>query len=360
MNRRNFLKWSGLAALAALAGGVTARSAMAGNKYYSGPVSDHFDGKLFFNPNGEEPSGFLNLIRWKLGNGNKAWPESFPSPFPQAVPEERVSGDRLVATMVGHASFLIQVAGLNILTDPVWDERASPVRFAGPKRVNQPGINMGDLPPIDLVIVTHNHYDHMDLETLWVLQGRDKPHFVTPLGNDDIIRDRVTDARIDVMDWGGRLDLGRGITLHCEPCHHWSARGLGDRRMALWAAFVIETPAGKIYHIGDTGFHSGINYRAAREKHGGFRLANLPFGAYEPQWFMKAQHQNPDEAVEGMLLCNAAHVAGHHWGTFKLTDEGIEEPVEALHAALDKRSLPRDRFRPMRPGEVFEVPAATA
>jgi L-ascorbate metabolism protein UlaG (beta-lactamase superfamily) len=357
MNRRSFFKWTGLGAVAALAGGFTARSAMAGNKYYSGPVSDHFDGKLFFNPGGEEPSGFFNLLRWKLNGKNIAWPDSFPSPFPQAMPETRVSGDRLVVTMVGHACMLIQVAGLNILTDPVWSERTSPVSFAGPKRANPPGIRVGDLPPIDIVLVTHNHYDHLDLETLWVLQGRDKPRFVTPLGNDGIIRSRVPDARITVMDWGSREEMAPGVSFHCEPCHHWSARGLGDRRMALWAAFVFETPAGKVYHIGDTGFHSGINYRAAKQKHGGFRLANLPFGAYEPRWFMKAQHQNPDEAVEGMLLCNAAFVAGHHWGTFKLTDEGVEQPVEALHAALDSRGIGRDRFQPMRPGQVFDVPA---
>ncbi|CDZ70998.1 Putative Zn-dependent hydrolase of beta-lactamase FolD [Neorhizobium galegae bv. orientalis] len=356
MNRRKFLKWSGIGAIAALVGGFAARGAMAANKYYAGPVSDHFDGTYFFNPGGEEPRGTLDLLRWKLGGNNIAWPDSFPSPFPQAVPETRVSGDRLTVTMVGHAAMLIQVAGLNILTDPVWDDRASPVRFAGPKRVNPPGIRIGDLPPIDVVLVTHNHYDHMDLETLRVLQGRDKPHFVTPLGNDALIRSRVRDARITVMDWGGQEQIAPGIVLHCEPCHHWSARGVGDRRMALWAAFVFETPMAKIYHIGDTGFHGGINYRAAREKHGPFRLANLPFGAYEPRWFMQAQHQNPDEAVEGMLLCDAAFVAGHHWGTFDLTDEGIEEPLAALHAALDRRRISRDRFRPMRPGEVFEVP----
>ncbi len=358
MNRRTFFKWSGLAAIAALAGGVTARSAMAGNKYYTGPVSDHFDGKAFFNPGGEEPRGGLDLLRWKFGNGNIPWPDTFVSPFAQAVPETRVNGDRVVVTMIGHASMLIQVAGLNILTDPVWSERTSPFSFAGPKRVNPPGVRIGDLPPIDIVLVTHNHYDHLDLETLWVLQGRDKPHFITPLGNDAIIRSRVPDARITVMDWGGSETVGPGVTFHCEPCHHWSARGLGDRREALWAAFVFETPAGKIYHIGDTGFHEGRNYKAVGEKHGPFRLANLPFGAYEPRWFMKSQHQNPEEAVQGMQLCGASFVAGHHWGTVKLTDEGIEQPVEALHAALDARKIARERFRPMRPGEVFEVPAS--
>jgi L-ascorbate metabolism protein UlaG (beta-lactamase superfamily) len=159
------------------------------------------------------------------------------------------------------------------------------------------------------------------------------------------------------MDWGERIPLA-GIRIDAEPVHHWSARGTGDRRMALWAAFVLSTPAGKIYHVGDTGFHGGVNYRAAQQKHGAFRLAVLPFGAYEPRWFMKGQHQNPDEAVMGMELANAAYVAGHHFATFQLTDEAIETPVKALKTALAEREIPQERFRPLRAGEVFDVPAA--
>ena len=334
------------------------RQGRAANGYYSGPVSDHFDGRLFFNPDGEVPSGLLNLLRWQLGGGKTAWPQAWPSPFPQAVPERRITGDSLRVTMVGHASLLIQVAGLNILTDPVFSARASPFTFAGPKRVNPPGIRPEDLPPVDIVLVTHNHYDHLDIATLKTIVARDNSAVITPLGNDAIILANVPRAPVTMMDWGGTAAAENGVTIHCEPCHHWSARGLGDRRKALWSAFVIETPAGKIYHIGDTGFHQGINYRAAQEKHGAFRLANLPFGAYEPRWFMKAQHQNPDEAVEGMLACNAAHVAGHHWGTFQLTNEGIGDPIKALEASLDARGVARERFRPLRPGEVFDVPLA--
>ena len=148
-----------------------------------------------------------------------------------------------------------------------------------------------------------------------------------------------------------------GATVHFEPAHHWSARGMGDRRMALWTAFVVETAAGKIYHVGDTGFHDGINYRAVQAKHGGFRLAILPFGAYEPRWFMKPQHQDPHEAVAGMELCNAAYVAGHHWATFQLTDEPIDQPRDKLLAALDQAGVARERFRPMRAGETWDIPA---
>ncbi len=360
MNRRKFLKWSSIGALATLAGGVFASRSLAASRYYDGPVSDHFDGTYFFNPNGEEPNSFFELMRWQLGGGRAAWPLDWPSPFPFAVPEPRVDGNRLVVTMVGHAALLIQTAGLNILTDPVWSDRASPFTFAGPKRANPPGIKLADLPKIDVVLVTHNHYDHLDLATLKTLAERDGCRIVTPLGNDRIIAPVAGEALVTTMDWGGDLAVADGVTLHCEPCHHWSARGLGDRRMALWSAFLIETPGGKIYHIGDTGFHQGINYRAVREKHGAIRLANLPFGAYEPRWFMRPQHQNPDEAVQGMVASGAAYVAGHHWGTFRLTNEGVDEPLTALETALDTAGIARERFRALRPGEVFEVPAAAA
>ncbi|MGR6467637.1 MBL fold metallo-hydrolase [Rhizobium sp. PAMB 3182] len=328
------------------------------NPYYAGPVSDHFDGTRFFNPDGVEPGGLSALLKWQFWESRSKWPESLESPFPRSRPAARIDGDALRVTMVGHATFLIQVAGLNILTDPVWSKRASPLSFAGPKRVVEPGIRLQDLPDIDIVLVTHNHYDHLDIASLRKLHQAHAPHIVTPLGNDAIIRKAAPAAKLSVMDWGDRLELPNGVTVDAEPCHHWSARGMGDRRMALWAAFVLTTPAGKVYHVGDTGFHDGINYRAAADKHGGFRLANLPFGAYEPRWFMKGQHQNPEEAVKGMQLCNAAHVAGHHWRTFQLTNEAIEAPKQALHHALDEAGIARERFRPMHAGEVFDVPMA--
>jgi L-ascorbate metabolism protein UlaG (beta-lactamase superfamily) len=326
------------------------------NPYYQGPVSDHFDGTHFFNPDGIEPLGFRDLVRWQFGGGRARWPKSVPSPFAPAKPDLRVNGGDLRVTMVGHATLLVQVAGLNILTDPVWSERASPFSFAGPKRAVAPGIAFDDLPPIDLVLVSHNHYDHLDVATLKRLQAKHRPHVVTPLGNDTIIRRAVSDIQVTAMDWGERISLA-GIAIDAEPVHHWSARGTSDRRMALWAAFVLSTPAGKIYHVGDTGFHGGLNYVSARQKHGTFRLAILPFGAYEPRWFMQGQHQNPAEAVMGMQLANAAYVAGHHFATFQLTDEAIDAPLKALEAAIVEHGIRPERFRPLRAGEVFDVPA---
>jgi L-ascorbate metabolism protein UlaG (beta-lactamase superfamily) len=356
MNRRRFLIWLAAGAALFVGGGIVTRRANAANRYYQGPVSDHFDGRTFFNPDGAPPKQFVDLLRWQFGGGRAKWPRGWPSPFPPAKPETRITGAKLRITMVGHATLLIQTAGLNILTDPVWSERVSPFSFAGPKRANPPGISFEDLPPIDLVLLTHNHYDHLDLATLGRLKSVHDPLVVTPLGNDAIVKAAVPAMRIKARDWGESVAVGQGIRVHLEPAHHWSARGLGDRLMALWAAFVIETPAGNIYYAGDTGFHSGVNYRAATGKYGSFRLAILPIGAYEPRWFMAAQHQNPEEAVKGFKLCNAAYAAGCHWGTFQLTNEEIGEPRDRLLAALDAEGIPRERFRPLLPGEVWDVP----
>lgn len=328
------------------------------NRYYQGPPSDHFDGTLFFNPHGMVPPGFRAFLKWRFGNKKTKWPKQEENNISPALPSERVNGDDLRVTMIGHASLLIQVSGLNILTDPVWAERASPVQFAGPKRATAPGIKLDDLPPLDIVVITHNHYDHLCIQTLKKLQKEHEPHIVTPLGNDTIIKNSIAGASVSCLDWGESYEAANGVRLSAEPCHHWSARGIADRRMALWAAFVFETPAGNIYHIGDTGFHEGRNYRAAAAKYGGFRLANLPIGAYEPRFFMRNEHQDPGEAVEGMKLAEADFAVGHHFGTFQLTDEGIDDPVIRLEAALKQQGIEKACFRPLRPGEVFDVPLA--
>lgn len=325
-----------------------------GNPYYCGPVTDHFDGRRFFNPGGLPPANLTALLRWRLNGRQAKWPPAWPSPYAPARPASRGDGGDLRVIMVGHATLLIQAGGVNMLTDPVWSERASPFSFAGPKRANAPGIAFDDLPPIHAVLLTHNHYDHLDIATLKRLHADHDPLVMTPLGNDSVVRPVIPSMRFATGDWHQAVEAPGGLRVHFEPCHHWSARGFGDRRMALWSAFVIETPAGKVYHVGDTGFHDGINYRAAARKHGRFRLAILPIGAYEPRWFMERHHQNPDEAVRGFLLSGADHAVGHHWGTFQLTDEAIDEPAKALDAALTKHGVPPERFRALRPGERWD------
>ena len=324
------------------------------NPYYVGPVTDHFDGRCFFNPGGTAPGKFADLIRWKLNGKRAVWPDRIDSPFHGSKPDLRVSPDAVAVTLVGHATFLIQIGDLNLLTDPVWSERASPISFAGPKRVNPPAIAYKDLPKIDAVLLTHSHYDHMDVETLARLVADHDPLIVTPIGNDGVLKnDLPRTTRFQVGDWHDVASIDGKVRVHFEPCHHWSARGLRDRCMALWSAFTIEATGAKLYHIGDTGFHNGINFRAARQKHGGFDLALLPIGSYEPRWFMKGQHMNPSEAVQGFQLCGAKEALGHHWGTFQLTDEAHDAPEKDLHAALDVHGIARDRFRAMRPGEIW-------
>jgi L-ascorbate metabolism protein UlaG (beta-lactamase superfamily) len=353
MKRRTLL---GSAVLGTLGAALTGIPAMArGNAYYSGPASDHFDGTVFFNPGKPWTKGPGDMLRWQFSReGKEAWPEHVPSPF-QDKPPERVSGRRLRVTHVGHASFLLQAGGLNLLIDPVWSERASPVAFAGPRRVNAPGIRFEDLPPIDVVLVTHNHYDHLDMATLGRLGQAFAPRIVTPLGNDTIMRQGGVGGTIEAHDWGERVPLSEQIAVNLVETYHWSARGLFDRRHALWAGFAIETPAGLVYHIGDTGFGDGRPFRDLRSRHGAPVLAHIPIGAYEPRWFMQDQHVNPDEAVQIMQMTGARHALGHHWGTFKLTDEGVERPVQALATAREARGIDPDRFRAMRPGEVFTL-----
>ena len=324
------------------------------NPSYPGPVSDQVDGEHFFNPGRRWKKSPGDLLRWMMERKPERWPASHPSPYMDAPPH-RVPGRDIRLSYVGHASFLLQTGGLNILIDPVWSERVSPLRFVGPKRVNPPGIPFEKLPPIDVVLVSHNHYDHLDIATLRRLHAVHAPRIVTPLGNDTIIRDAHAGIRAEAHDWGARVELGPNIAVHFEEAYHWSARGLFDRRMALWAAFVIETPSGAIYHIADTGFGDGELFRAARRKYGGFKLAILPIGAYEPRWFMKDQHVDPAEAVKIFELCGARQAMGHHWGTFQLTNEEIDAPPKALATALKKGGHAETRFRVFRPGEVFDV-----
>jgi len=347
--RRGLL--TGFAALlAAFAGGTTARARFA--RYYDGPVSDHFDGVRFFDPQSSPLKKPTDLLRFFSGRGEK-WPERAPSPHADRPPA-RVEGKTIRISFVGHVSVLIQTAGMNILCDPVWSERASPFTFAGPKRVNDPGIAFEALPPIDIVLVSHAHYDHLDVVTLSRLAAAHQPRVITPLGNDAIMRDYDPAIRAEAHDWEERVDLGRGFAVTPVPTRHWSARGLLDRNKALWASFVIETPNGKIYYVADSGYGEGHYFKRARERHGPFRLAMLPIGAYEPRWFMRDQHMNPEDAVRALSDCGAERALAQHHGTFKLTYEAIDAPRAALAAALKKAEIPADRFRALLPGEVWE------
>ena len=235
-----------------------------GNRYYTGPVTDHFDGKQFHHAGlPSTDKSLIDLLRWKLFGKPSSWPQSVPARS-GLKPDSRVEGLRITA--IGHASMLIQVAGINILVDPVWSDRASPFKWTGPRRRNPPAVALEDLPPIHAVLVTHNHYDHMDTATIGALWQTHKPAVISPLGNDTVIRRDAPNVNVQTGDWWQSFSLSDQVRATIVPAYHWSARNLGDRRFALWGGFVLETPAGKIYCAGDTAWQDGKIFAEIRER----------------------------------------------------------------------------------------------
>jgi L-ascorbate metabolism protein UlaG (beta-lactamase superfamily) len=357
MSRRHFL--SLLASVPLLGGMARGAKASAGSFYYNGPVSDHFDGRRFFNPGTESgPRGFGDFLRWQLTETKTPWPDVYPSPYRDAPPPT-VNPHSLRVALVGHATFLIQIGGMNILTDPVWSDRASPFPFAGPKRHNEPGIAFDALPRIDAVVISHCHYDHLDLKTLARLWKRDRPRIIAPLGNAAIIKAQDPEIEVESVDWGDAVTLegagGAAATIVTEPAHHWSARGLSDRNHALWASFAIRSASRNVYFAGDCGFGGGRNFKHIAKVHPRLDIALLPIGAYEPRWFMKEQHMNPEDAVEAFKILNPRRALGFHWGTFRLTNEGVDEPVKHLDEALARNRIDRNRFIAAWPGQAWDA-----
>ncbi len=331
--------------------------------YYEGAASDHFDGERFFNPGGDADTFRMPQGRggragffWRYLTGNDERPK-----WPEAVavtpgkPEPRVEGDRLVATWVGHATVLLQTQGLNILTDPVWNDRAGPLGF-GPKRVAAPGVRFEDLPKIDLVLVSHNHYDHLDKQTLKRLWERDRPRIVTSLGNDSVIGQ--TGAEATALDWGQRAEITPGVEVIVTRNHHWGSRWFSDRNRALWSSFVIRTPGGNIFFAGDTGLGDGEWPREAAAL-GPVRLALIPIGAFR---FAEGQmesgsHIGPGGAVRVFARLGAAHAVPIHWGTFRLSYEGYDTPPKMLEALMRCSGGDPAAFTAATFGKAIEVPA---
>ncbi|XHD31833.1 MBL fold metallo-hydrolase [Wolbachia endosymbiont of Anurida maritima] len=256
---------------------------------------------------------------------------------------------------MGHVTFLIQTNGLNILTDPVWSDRASPVSFAGPKRVTDPGIKFENLPPIDIVWISHNHYDHLDLVTINSLWKKHKPRIITPLGNDVIIKTYNSEIKVEAYDWGDQVIINDHVKFHVEPMQHWSARGLFDWNKALWAALNIETNSGNIYFVGDSGYGKGRYFKKAKEKFGKFRLALLPMGACEPRWFMKYAHMNPEDMIMAYIDLGQPFTIPSHYDVFKL---GYEARGEALVNSEKAKKLLSvgEMIKPIEPGQFWLVP----
>ncbi len=321
------------------------------------PPSDHCDGELFFNPAGRRPApGFAALPRWWaqrlfLGQGTP-WPETVPAP---AIPRPTapVAAGEVAVTFIGHSTFLLQLPGLNLLTDPMFSPRASPFSWAGPKRVRPPALALADLPRIDVVLVSHNHYDHLDLPSLRWLARERRPRIITTLGNRAWLEVRGVGA-VAELDWWQAVAAAPGLEVTCTPAQHFAARTPWDRCRTLWGGFVLATPAGRIFFAGDSGYSD--DFRAIGARLGPFALALLPIGAYEPRWFMAPVHCTPDEAVRIHLEIGARRSVAMHFGTFQLTDEGINAPLEALAAARMAHGVDPEEFSALAFGETRRLP----
>ena len=311
------------------------------------PRTDHFDGRRFFNPNGANGQPFWKVPRLLLTPRTR-WPTQVPVE-PRRAPNP--GSNEVVVTFIGHATVLIQVATVSVLIDPVYCERASPVSFAGPRRARAPGVRFDDLPPISLVLLSHNHYDHCDLGTLQLLERRFHPPVVTPRGNGRLLRSAGI-RQVEELDWWETARTAP-LPITVTPAQHFSARGPFDRNRALWGGFLIEAGGLRILHAGDSGY--GPHFRQIAERLGPIDLALLPIGAYEPRWFMKDIHMNPAEAVQAHLDLAARQSIAMHFGTFQLTPEGIDEPVRGLADALRERGVAAQRFRILDVGESFTL-----
>jgi L-ascorbate metabolism protein UlaG (beta-lactamase superfamily) len=361
-------RWSRIAAVVA-AGSVSACAAV--NPDFD-PTRPHHRPDGFVNrygPPGGKP--FAEFVRWQRERARDGLPKP-PSThmagydgFPVVRPDldrlhANARGPEITVTWIGHATVFVQIGGLNLLFDPVFSDRASPLAFAGPPRRVPLPVRLDELPRIDLVLISHNHYDHLDRATVRMLlaQPGGAPRFLAPLGVDRWLREAGA-TQVDRFDWWDGLVV-EGLQVDFTPAQHWSSRTPWDRNATLWGGFVVRVPGFSFWFSGDTGYSP--DFRDIAERFGGFDLAAIPVGSYEPRWFMAEQHVNPAEAVQVFLDVKAREAIGVHWGTFELTDEPLDAPIGDLAQALDARGVPRERFALWRHGETrrYRVRAASA
>ncbi len=308
-------------------------------------MSDHFEGGRYFNPWGPSSRGLLDVLRWKLERGAKPWPSRVDDPVPAPLPV--LDPTRLGATFLGHATILLRLPGFSAITDPIFSRRASPVAWAGPARVRPAALGLEALPPLDAVLVSHNHYDHLDLPSLRALAARGATTALTPLGNGRWLK-AAGFARVIELDWWDSAEIAGGrVTL--TPAQHWSSRTPFDRNKALWGGFRVDAGGRSAFFPGDTGY--GPHFAMIRDRLGPVDLATLPIGAYEPRWFMATMHMNPADAVMAHRDLGARASAAMHWGSFRLTDEGIEDPPRQLEVERKAAGLAEDAFRVLAHGE---------
>ena len=310
-------------------------------------IQSHSDGSRFLNPTGMAGQSFWAVPRMLLTR-RTPWPAWIDDPPRRPPPRNAAAA---VITFIGHATFLIQTATGNILTDPIYSRRAGPFNVFGPRRVRPPAVRFEDLPPISIVLLSHNHYDHCDRRTLRAIAKRFDPVVVTPLGNGALVRSTGI-RRVEELDWWQDATMAP-LPITLTPAQHFSARTPFDRNRALWGGFVLETGGARLFFAGDSAY--APLFREVGQRLGPIALALLPIGAYEPRWFMKSVHMNPAEAVQAHIDLEAAESIGMHFGTFRMTAEGIDEPVRALAQALQTNGGGAAPFRTLGFGESFQL-----
>lgn len=317
---------------------------------YSGPVSRHFDGRKFFTPGGKPAKGLADVLKWMMKRKRAEWKEQKDIPLGEAPPARVGRGARI--TFVNHSTFLIQVDGINLLTDPVWSERTSPFQWAGPKRMRPPGIRFEDLPKIDLVLLSHNHYDHLDLITMKRVFEKHKPKIITSLGVKAFLDNHKIMGSTE-LDWWEEWSLNDVLKIQAVPAQHFSGRGMFDRDATLWSGFVIKRPGGNIYFVGDTGYNESI-FKEIGQQCAPIEMALVPIGAYKPEWFMSPIHCSPEEAVKIHIALKAKQSIATHFGTFPLADDGGDESILELNKALQQQRISPEQFIVLKEGEGCE------
>lgn len=305
-------------------------------------MSKHFDGRRFHNLEGDRGNekGLTDLIKWRFSQTKKPWPVFLPE-IASADLLQNIAHTEVNTTFINHATELIQLADLNILTDPVFSEHLTPFRWVGPKRARPMGLAWEKMPMIHVVLISHNHYDHLDLPSLIKIAKRDQPLFIVPLGNAKLLRANDIENVIE-LDWWETHELNEDQMVTLVPARHWSSRFLFDHCRSLWGGYVIQSYALKLYFAGDTGF--GGHFNMIYNRFGNMDLSFLPIGSYEPRWFMQANHINPEEAVRVHQILRSTRSVAMHFGTFQLSDEGIDEPIIDLQAAIEKYKIPAGSF----------------
>jgi L-ascorbate metabolism protein UlaG (beta-lactamase superfamily) len=323
---------------------------------YKGPVTDHFNGKHFFHPWQKRggTAGFSDVLKWQMDRKRVRgeWKPQDNKPGEKPLP--RVEGSELRVTFINHSTALIQTEGLNIITDPIYSKRAGPFFWTGPKRFKNPGIRFEDLPKIDIILLSHNHYDHLDHKTLTKLSARDNPLIVTALGVPHFLAQHKITNAIE-LDWWQTHKINDSVTIHSVPAQHFSGRGTVDRNTSLWCGFVISTSVGNVYFAADTGYVPV--FKEIGERFGEMRVALIPIGAYIPRWFMQSVHVSPKEAVMMHKDVNSKLSIGIHHGTFRLADEGMDDPALDLAHELREQDVINDSFIVIGEGEVKSIPS---